>query len=67
MSGARGSWFLRAMAANCASEGYTQFSLSLRGMEETSREVENDSGARVALLLVLVGCDADSDDRVSEE
>ena len=32
-------------------------------MDETSREAESDPGA----LLVLAGCDADSDDRVSEE
>jgi hypothetical protein len=36
-------------------------------MEETSREVESDSGTQVALWLVLAVGDADSDDRVSEE
>jgi hypothetical protein len=38
-------------------------------MEETSREVESDSGTGVVGLLVLVleGLDADADDKVSEE
>ncbi len=29
--------------------------------------MESNSGTGAALLLVLVGCDADSDDKVSEE
>jgi len=42
------------------------FSLSLRGMEVSSRGVKNDSGTGTALMVLVVDGDTDSADKVSE-
>lgn len=43
MSEVWGLWFFRAMAAkNWASEGYTQLIPDVRGIDETSRSVDNE-------------------------